>query len=93
MKIIVHDNPNTGNCPVISHFRENWIENDGIHPAIKAIEVVKNDKAYGDSITFVDQNKAQVTQAGQEALRLDLFQESILAYLIKIKKIKDPKRL
>lgn len=78
-KIIAYLKDNETGCKPSAHFKEHFIENDKLHPDVKAIPI-EQEIAFADEaeVQLLKNNVPIKTLKGNELLRPDLFQEFIL---------------
>ena len=58
MNIIAYLNPNEGGCDYSKHFKEQWIDNDKLHPEVKAIPVEVSNYSAGEPTIYLYKNSS-----------------------------------
>lgn len=77
-------NPIERGCNYSKHFKNEWINNDKLHPAVKAIKVRVNDTFRTAQINVIDGEKVVISMKGN-MINPAVLQEKLLE-LIEYKK-------
>lgn len=80
MKVLATLNPNEGGCDYSKYFKETWINNDKLHPAVKEIEVQTLATSNEPEVAIFDKGEIILTQKGSQ-INSAILQEFILEYL------------